>query len=150
ISTPPIITTTTSIRGNTGTATIRKTRCLAETTRCRRLLRPARSTGSTSNLNGMQIPLTDRRCRFLLVAVSAVCAMTYFAGTTAVFLADYFSSHSELVSLRRAAWLAPGDADYRYRIGRYFSLAQISPSDALSAYRSAVSLDPHRARYWFD
>ena len=65
-------------------------------------------------------------------------------------MADYFSKRPELASLQRAAWLEPGNAEYRFRMGRYLRLVQRDGNGAAAAYRAAVALNPHEARYWFD
>lgn len=49
-----------------------------------------------------------------------------------------------------AAALAPGNAEYRYRLGRYYLMGDENPRAALPFYKSAVALDPHEARYWFE
>jgi len=38
------------------------------------------------------------------------------------YLATYFSQKPDLANLQRAARLQPGNAEYRYRVGRYLSL----------------------------
>src|SRR4029077_18016303 len=42
----------------------------------------------------------------------------------------------------------PRNAEYQYRLGRYLSLVELSPSQAEAPFRAAVSLNPHQARYW--
>ena len=66
------------------------------------------------------------------------------------YLATYFSQKPDLASLQRAARLQPGNAEYRYRVGRYLSLVQPSPQAALESYRAAVTLNPNKALYWLD
>jgi hypothetical protein len=77
-------------------------------------------------------------------------AVAYCGFTLAEFLAAHFSRKVDLVSLQRATRLQPGNADYQYRMGRYFWLVQRSPEPAAQSYRAAVALNPHKARYWFD
>ena len=66
------------------------------------------------------------------------------------YLATYFSQKPDLANLQRAARLQPGNAEYRYRVGRYLSLVQPSPQAALESYRAAVTLNPNKALYWLD
>ncbi len=66
------------------------------------------------------------------------------------FVASYFGNRPDLPSLERAVRWQPGNAEYRYRLGRYFFLVQRSPDAAVQSYRAAVDLNPHQARYWFD
>ncbi|MGA7905910.1 MAG: carbohydrate binding domain-containing protein [Candidatus Sulfotelmatobacter sp.] len=56
----------------------------------------------------------------------------------------------ELASLQRAARLDSDNADYRDHVGRYYALVARDPASAIAPYRSAVQLNPHSARYWFD
>jgi Carbohydrate binding domain len=84
-----------------------------------------------------------------LVAV-LVLAAVYVAITGREYLAEYFGSKSDLTSLRRAIALEPRNSDYRYLLGRYFWVVDRNPDNAAVAYREAVSLNPHSARYWLD
>ena len=61
-----------------------------------------------------------------------------------------FSDQVELASLQRAVRFDPWNADYRYHVGRYYSLVARDPSAAVGLFRAAVSLNPFSARYWFD
>jgi hypothetical protein len=74
--------------------------------------------------------------------------MVLLAGTE--FAASVFASRAELPSLERAVRLSPGNADYRHRLGRYFAFVAGDPQSAIDSLRSAVALNPHDARYWFD
>jgi tetratricopeptide (TPR) repeat protein len=98
----------------------------------------------------MRIPLSSRSRRVLLLLVSAFVIVAYCGFTLTEFLAADFSRKIDLVSLQRATRLQPGNADYQYRLGRYFWLMQRSPEPAAQSYRVAVALNPHKARYWFD
>ena len=61
-------------------------------------------------------------------------------------VAAYFSQKPDLAHLQRAVRLQPGNAEYRYRLGT--SLVDSSPQSALESYEAAVTLNPHKARYW--
>lgn len=98
----------------------------------------------------MQIPLHSPAQKILLVSLSLVLAAAYIGIVSAQGAAAYFSEKPELASLLRAARLQPGNADYHYRVGRYFLIVQRSPEPAVAAYRTAVALNPYEARYWFD
>jgi tetratricopeptide (TPR) repeat protein len=97
----------------------------------------------------MRIPLQSPTRKLLLLGPSLLVALTYIGFATTQYLAAYVSERPDLVSLQRAVKLSPGNAEYDYRVGRYFSLVALSPAEAAQSYRSAVALDPHRARYWF-
>jgi hypothetical protein len=98
----------------------------------------------------MRIPLSSWSKRVLLLLVSILVVVAYCGFTLTEFLAAEFSRKIDLVTLQRSIWLQPGNADYRYRLGRYFWLVERSPEPAVQSYRAAVALNPHKARYWFD
>jgi tetratricopeptide (TPR) repeat protein len=98
----------------------------------------------------MKMPLTSSAGRFSLVLASALLVGGYLWLASREFAASYFAGRPDLASLERAVRWQPGNAEYRYRLGRYFFLVQRSPDAAVQAYRAAVGLNPHQARYWFD
>ena len=86
-----------------------------------------------------------------LVAVPTLALMIGYLGLAATqFAASWLGTRIELTSLRRSAWLDPGNADYRDHLGRYYDLVARDPASAVGQYRAAVQLNPHSARYWFD
>lgn len=98
----------------------------------------------------MQLELRSPAKRWAaLVGLSSVVA-SYFALTAAQFLAASFSGAANPVWLKRAAWLDTGNAEPRYRLGRYELLAHQSPQAALPWLQSAAALNPHIGRYWTD
>ncbi|HLX85527.1 MAG TPA: hypothetical protein VKR59_16615 [Terriglobales bacterium] len=97
----------------------------------------------------MRIPLVNPR-RWQFAAVLGILACCYFFLTATEFVASVFASRAELGSLRRAVFLSPGNADYRYRLGRYYEFVAGDPQPAIENLRAAVDLNPHDARYWFD
>jgi tetratricopeptide (TPR) repeat protein len=97
----------------------------------------------------MVIPLTDRRRRQFIVGL-AFLTCVYVLLTGMEFAASVFAAHADLSSLRRAARLSPGNADYRYRLGRYFAFVAGDPQSAIENFRTAVALNPHDAHYWLD
>ena len=66
------------------------------------------------------------------------------------FLADHFSRNFDLASLQMAARLEPGNAEYQYRLGRYFLQTQNEPATAAQFFKSATGLNPHNASYWLE
>lgn len=97
----------------------------------------------------MAIPLSNRR-RWQLAGGLVFLAGVYLFLACTEFVASVFASRAELSSLERAVRLAPGNADYRHRLGRYFTFVAGDPQSAIDSLRSAVALNPHDARYWFD
>src|SRR6185312_16660503 len=98
----------------------------------------------------MRISLTSPARKAPLVLASALLLAGYLWLVSRQVGGAYFSGRADLASLQRAVRWQPGNADYRHRLGRYFFLVQRSPEAAVEAYRAAVYLDPHQARYWFD
>ena len=98
----------------------------------------------------MKIPIHSPVRKWLLAAVAAVLAAAFIALAATQFAASWMASRAELTSLRRAAQLDPGNAEYRYNLGRYYDLVTRDPAAALSQYQAAITLNPHSARYWFD
>ncbi len=97
----------------------------------------------------MAISLSDRR-RWQFAAGLAIVACVYLFLTGTEFAASVFASRPDLPALERAVRLSPGNADYRHRLGRYFAFVAADPQSAIESLRSAVALNPHDARYWFD
>ena len=97
----------------------------------------------------MVIALTDRRRRQFVAGI-AVLSFVYVVVTGMEFAASVFAARPDLASLRRAAHLSPGNADYRYRLGRYFAFVAGDPQSAIQNFQAAVTLNPHNAHYWLD
>jgi len=98
----------------------------------------------------MRVPLHSKASRILLVTACIIAALAYSSLAGADLLADYFAGRSSLRALRAAVWLRPTNAEYHYLLGRYLWLVQQAPEGASQAYRTAVDLDPHAARYWLE
>lgn len=97
----------------------------------------------------MRVSLQKPRTKLFLLADATLVAVAYIALATTEFFASYFSDRPTAVNLKRAVRLQPGNAAYYYLQGRYFTLVQPSPQEALHSFRVAVGLNPHQARYWF-
>src|SRR5260370_21305814 len=97
----------------------------------------------------MAILLSHRR-RWQFAAALAIVAGVYWFMAGTDFAASVFASRPDLPALERAVRLSPGNADYRHRLGRYFAFVAADPQSAIESLRSAVALNPHDARYWFD
>src|SRR5215469_12759231 len=97
----------------------------------------------------MQIPLRSPATKLALLLATLLVAGAFVTLCARQFLASHYSNKPDLASLERAVRLEPGNAEYRYRLGRYLALTQSQPELVASAYRAAVYLNPHRARYWF-
>ena len=98
----------------------------------------------------MKIAFNTPARRRLTVVIVAVLAIAYLSFATSQFVAAWMATRPLLSSLERAARLDPGNAEYRHNVGRYYDLVARDPATALREYQSAVRLNPHSARYWFD
>jgi hypothetical protein len=98
----------------------------------------------------MQLEVRNPAKKLAVVAALSLLAAAYFTLTTTAFLAAHFSTDPDVAHLKRAAWLDPGNAEYRYRVGRYELLAGQSPQAAIPWLEAATALNPHSARYWLD
>jgi hypothetical protein len=97
----------------------------------------------------MVISLAGRR-RWLFPAGLMAFAGLYLFFAGVEFVAIRLAARADLAGLQRAARLSPGNADFRNRLGRYFTFAAPNPQAALDHYQSAVKLNPHQASYWLD
>ncbi len=98
----------------------------------------------------MKIPFPTSARKWLIVAIAGTLALLYLGLAATQFAASWMGSRVELSSLQRAAWLDPGNSEYRYHLGRYFDLVARDPAAAVGQYRAALHLNPHAADYWFD
>src|SRR5258708_33664987 len=91
----------------------------------------------------MTTPLSNRQ-RWQFAAGVAVLACVYIFLTATEFAASVFASSPELPSLQRAVRLSPANADYRHRLGRYFSFVAADPQSAIESFRAAGRRPPPR------
>jgi hypothetical protein len=96
----------------------------------------------------MVISISGRQRHCL--GVLALCTLAYMVLATKEFAAAHFGFQSGLPSLERAVLISSGNADYQHRLGRYYALVAGNPQSAIGSYQTAVRLNPHQARYWFD
>jgi tetratricopeptide (TPR) repeat protein len=98
----------------------------------------------------MQIALQSPARKTIFLGTCVALATVCIGFAVRAFLADRFSQKLDLASLQMAARLEPGNAEYQYRLGRYFLQTQHSPETAESFFKSAVALNSHNASYWFE
>jgi tetratricopeptide (TPR) repeat protein len=98
----------------------------------------------------MQLAIATRGRKIAVLLAATFLAALYVGASALQFLAAHYSQKNDLASLEKAVRLQPGNSEYRYRLARYLSLTQSTPDIVASAYRAAVALNPHRARYWFE
>jgi tetratricopeptide (TPR) repeat protein len=97
----------------------------------------------------MVLSLAGRQ-RWLFPASLILFAGLYLLLAGVQYAATRFAARPDVADLQRAARLSPGNADYRDRIGLYFTFAAPNPHAALVHYQAAVQLNPHQASYWLD
>ena len=97
----------------------------------------------------MQISLPTPLRKYLFLFVSFLILALYVRWCATVWFADYAANPANFQGLAKAVRLQPGNAEYRYLLGRYALLVSQSPQEALPSFLQAASLNPHRAEYWF-
>ncbi len=98
----------------------------------------------------MKIALNTPARKRTAAAIVILIAASYSLAVTREAVSVWLGSRVQLTSLRAAAWLDSGSADYRNHLGRYYDLVARDPATAIVHYKEAVQLNPHSARYWFD
>jgi tetratricopeptide (TPR) repeat protein len=98
----------------------------------------------------MKIAFNSTARKRLVVGVAVAFAVVYVGLAASRFAASWLGSRVQLSSLQKAAWLDPGNADYRNHLGRFYDLVARDPASAVGQYQAAVRLNPHSARFWFD
>jgi tetratricopeptide (TPR) repeat protein len=87
--------------------------------------------------------------RFLIAApLFLAVGLSYFSIRAA--LASYYTNQGTLQGYEKAARLEPSNAENWWRLGeaRQHDLQQADPQQAIHAYRTALSLNPHAAQAW--
>ncbi len=98
----------------------------------------------------MRIELPSPLRKVLLAAVVLVLIGLYLGLSLRMYLAIRLAAVPDLPNLQKAIRLAPANAEYRELLGRNLALSGTNLDDAISAYRTAVRLNPYEARYWLD
>ena len=96
--------------------------------------------------------LPSQTSRLLLVAIAFLCAVALsFFGIRAA-LATYYVSLNTRAGIETAVRLEPHDPDKWYFLGRYWQYSLVEPDtgQAIRAYRTSLSLNPHSANTWLE
>ena len=88
--------------------------------------------------------------KLVVSAAFLLATAGYIALATREFLGAHFAAKQDVQGLQMATRLEPGNAGYRYLLGRYFWFVQRSPDAAIEPYQAAIRLNPFEARSWFD
>jgi tetratricopeptide (TPR) repeat protein len=94
----------------------------------------------------MRVELNSAARKWCLFATGMTVALAIAVFSAVQFLAVLFSGQPNVAHLRDAAWLQPGNAEYRYQLGVFYQ--ETDPSSAVKWFRSAAALNPHDAGYW--
>ena len=98
----------------------------------------------------MQIELRSRVWRFSFAAACFVAVALYLQFALRACIAAHLAASLELAKIPKAVRLEPANAEYRDLLGQQLVLSGARPDEAISAYRTAVHLNPYEARYWLD
>jgi len=98
----------------------------------------------------MKIAFNSPARKRLTAAIAILLAGAYLGFVGREFVSSWLGSRPDFASLQRAAWLDPGNADYRNQVGRYYDLVARDPLTAVQYFKAAAELNPHSARFWFD
>lgn len=99
----------------------------------------------------MEIPLDGWRRRALPLIAIAVAAILIWQASV-LWLARHRLESGNLASMVRGIALTPGDGAGWDRIGqlRQSDFSNLNIPEAITAYRKAVTVDPHSPHYWLD
>ena len=98
----------------------------------------------------MRLELRSPVRKFSFAVVCLIFAGLYLQLALHAWLASYLAAFPDSAHLQKAIRLEPTNAEYRELLGRNLALSGVSLGDAISNYRTAVSLNPYVARYWLD
>jgi Tetratricopeptide repeat/Carbohydrate binding domain len=98
----------------------------------------------------MHTALDTRPKKALFLTLALVLSVVYLVLITREFAANYFANRGDKAGLQMALRLHPGNADYHHGLGRYLYLVGGDLSSSVEEYQTALRLNPHDARYWFD
>jgi tetratricopeptide (TPR) repeat protein len=98
----------------------------------------------------MLVNLNTELRKIAFAAVSLAVAAAYLAAIANHYRAFRLATQVDAQSLERAAALEPGNAEPRWKLGRYSLYVAQQPSAATANLETAVTLNPHIAQYWLD
>jgi tetratricopeptide (TPR) repeat protein len=96
----------------------------------------------------LRLSNSAQRATLVFVALLTALLLSYFGIRNA--RADYFAGSQSRQGFERATQLEPGNARNWYLLARYwqFNLEESDPQQAITAYKVAVSVDPHSPENW--
>jgi Tfp pilus assembly protein PilF len=98
----------------------------------------------------MKLELRSSLRKLSFLGICLVFVGLYLHLTLSAYRASRLAAVVDATHLQKAIRLEPANAEYRDLLGRELALSGISLDQAISNYRTAVSLNPYEARYWLD
>jgi tetratricopeptide (TPR) repeat protein len=98
----------------------------------------------------MKLELRSPLRKVLFAGICLVFLGLYLHLALRAYRASHLAAVADSAHLQNAIRLEPANAEYRDLLGRNLALSGISLGEAISNYRTAVSLNPYEARYWLD
>jgi tetratricopeptide (TPR) repeat protein len=98
----------------------------------------------------MKLELRSPLWKVSFAGICLVFVGLYLHLVLRAYRASHLAAVADSVHLQKAIQLEPANAEYRDLLGRNLALSGISLGEAISNYRTAVSLNPYEARYWLD
>jgi tetratricopeptide (TPR) repeat protein len=98
----------------------------------------------------MRIELRSRLRRLCFEGTCLIFVALYLTCGLRAYMAAHFAARPDLANIRKATALEPSNAEYHELLARNLALSGPSLEEAISAYRTAVHLNPYESRYWLD
>ncbi len=98
----------------------------------------------------MRIELQSRFRRFCFAGACFIVIALYLPFAGRAYLAAHLAAKPDSANIHRAIRLEPSNAEYRELLGLNLALSGATLDEAISDYRTAVHLNPYKARYWLD
>jgi tetratricopeptide (TPR) repeat protein len=98
----------------------------------------------------VRLSSSAERAAILVVAIFFAAFLSFFTWRNAI--AQHYVGLQNEYGLRRATEVEPGDARNWYSLGRFwqYNLEDPDTRRAISAYRTALAIDPHDTYAWLD
>ena len=98
----------------------------------------------------MRIELRSSVWKGSLAGLCFAFAGLYLWLATKAYLASHLGAVPESARIQKAIRLEPSNAQYHDLLGRNLALSGITMAEAISSFRTAISLNPYSAQYWLD
>src|ERR1700746_1888828 len=98
----------------------------------------------------MHVNLNSGLRKLIFASVCLAVVAAYMAAIARHYVAFRLGTRTDMQSLERVAELEPGNAEPRWKLGRYLLYLAQKPTAAIVNLEAAVALNPHVAQYWLD